>query len=134
MAATIRGTEPGDGRPRSALTGGRGQVAKDEREYAALAIVLEFIGRVEAGDDRERPVVRHDPECSIGTGGHCGEPEEVKDFCAGEAEAGNRGAIDELEREDSHPDEVGAVDALKTLGEHGAHPEQHRPFGGPVPR
>ena len=66
-------------RTRSVLVGATGQVAKYEREYAALAIVLAFVGRIEAGDDRQRPIVCHDPQGSICSGRHGGEPEDVKD-------------------------------------------------------
>ena len=43
-------------------------------------------------------------------------------------------AVDVLERQHAHADEVGAVDALVALGDHGADAEQQRALGGPVAR
>ena len=39
----------------------------------------------------------------------------------------------ELQRDDAHADQVGAVDALEGLGDHRAHTEQAGALGGPVP-
>ena len=38
----------------------------------------------------------------------------------------------ELQRQDAHADEIAAVDALVADGDHGAHAQQKRAFGGPV--
>src|SRR5438477_503960 len=40
----------------------------------------------------------------------------------------------ELERQDAHPDEVGAMDALKALGDHRADAQELDALGGPVAR
>src|SRR5205807_10119759 len=40
----------------------------------------------------------------------------------------------ELQRQDAHADQVGAVDALEALGDHRADAEQERALGRPVPR
>ena len=59
---------------------------------------------------------------------------EVEDLAAGEAECLRVLARGELAGQYAHADQVGAVDALEALGDHGLHAEQHRAFGGPVAR
>jgi len=53
---------------------------------------------------------------------------------AGEAVAGGILAGQELQRQDAHADEVGAVDALEAPGDHGADAEQQGALRGPVAR
>ena len=55
-------------------------------------------------------------------------------LAAVEAERGGRLAVDVLQRQHAHADEVGAVDALVALGDHGADAEQQRALRGPVAR
>ena len=43
-------------------------------------------------------------------------------------------AILELQGHHTHADEIGAMDALEALGNHGAHAEQPRPLGRPIAR
>ena len=57
-----------------------------------------------------------------------------EDLFAGEAEGFDVLAGQELQRQDAHADEVGAVDALVALGDDEADAEQARAFGGPVAR
>src|SRR5581483_7240299 len=45
-----------------------------------------------------------------------------------------RGAFLEGQRQHAHADEVGAMDALEALADHGAYAEQPRTLGGPVAR
>ena len=52
----------------------------------------------------------------------------------GETEALGALAVGVLERDDAHPDQVRAVDALVRLGDHGAHAEEVRALGRPVAR
>jgi hypothetical protein len=62
-----------------------------------------------------------------------GEPGDGEGLVAGESEGVGGVAVLELQRQDAHPDEVGAVDPFERFGEHGADPEQRRAFRGPVP-
>ncbi len=55
-------------------------------------------------------------------------------LAAVEAERGSRLAVDVLQRKHAHAHEVGAVDALEALGDHGADAEQQRALGRPVAR
>ena len=55
-------------------------------------------------------------------------------LAAGEAERRGRLAGEELERQDAHPHEVGAVDPLVALGDDRPDAEQARPLRGPVAR
>ena len=41
-------------------------------------------------------------------------------------------AREELQRQEPHADEIGTVDPLEALGDHGADAEQARPLGRPV--
>jgi len=57
---------------------------------------------------------------------------EAEGFFAGEAEGLNAVAAFELQGEDAHADQVGAVDAFEALGDDGFYAQQLRAFGGPV--
>ena len=61
-------------------------------------------------------------------------PDDVEGLAARQAQ--RRGALtgQELERQDAHAHEVGAMDALVRLGEDGADAQQARALGGPVAR
>ena len=62
------------------------------------------------------------------------QAENLVGFFAGEAEGFPGLAVKELQRQDAHEDEVGAVDPLEAGGNDGADAEQIGPFGGPVAR
>ncbi len=59
---------------------------------------------------------------------------DAEDLFAGEVKGFDVLPRKELEREDSHADEVGAVDALVALGDDEADTEQPRSLGCPVAR
>ena len=59
---------------------------------------------------------------------------EVEDLAAREPECLRVLARGELAGQHAHADQVGAMDTLEALGNHGLHAEQHRAFGGPVAR
>jgi hypothetical protein len=61
-----------------------------------------------------------------------GDAGEGEGLLAGEAEGLGVLALRELEREDAHADEVGAVDALVGLGDDGLDAEEGRALGRPV--
>ena len=60
------------------------------------------------------------------------EPGDGEALTSREPEALDRVALVELQRHHAHADEVGAVDALEALRDHGAHAEQRRALGRPV--
>src|SRR5690242_3985483 len=57
---------------------------------------------------------------------------DVEGLLAGEAQRGRRLPRPVLERQHAHADQVGPVDALEGLDEHGAHAEQQGALSGPV--
>ena len=56
----------------------------------------------------------------------------VEDFLARQTQRLPRLAVLELERQNAHPDQVAAVDALVALRDDRPHAEQARALGGPV--
>ena len=79
-------------------------------------------------------VVAHAERHRLTLGQTLRQPEHVELLAAREAE--RRGVLAglELERQDAHADQVGAVDALVALGKHGTNAEQRRALGRPVTR
>ena len=63
-----------------------------------------------------------------------GDAERCRALAAVELEGLAVGAVLELQRQHAHADEVGAVDALEALDDHGADAEQSRALGRPVAR
>ncbi len=63
---------------------------------------------------------------------HRGQSGKIVDLFAGEPEGFNALAVFELQLENAHADQVGAMNALEAFRDHRAHPEQIRPFRSPV--
>src|SRR6202011_6224139 len=57
---------------------------------------------------------------------------DIEDLGAVEAKRLGRFALRELQRDDAHANQIGAVDAFERLGNDGPHPEQSGPLGCPV--
>ena len=55
-----------------------------------------------------------------------------EELAAGQPERLPPLAVSELQRQDAHHQQIGAVDALVALGQHRAHAEQRRPLRRPV--
>src|SRR5918993_2270882 len=68
------------------------------------------------------------------TGSEVCEAGDVVGLLTGEAQRLGAIAVRELEGQDAHPDQVGAVDALEALGYDGFYPEEERALGCPVTR
>src|ERR687890_1521287 len=68
------------------------------------------------------------------TGFEVCEAGDVVGLLAGETQRLGALAVRELEGQDAHPDQVGAVDALEALGYDGFYPEEERALGCPVTR
>ncbi len=114
-----------------------GQAAQHRRQDAAVAVVVDLDAAVEsdvhleaghaalaAGHDRDR---RAWLQVIV-------EPDDVEGLGAGQAQRGRVLAIPELQRQHTHAHQVGAVDTLERLGQHGTHPQQAGALGGPVAR
>ena len=113
--------------------------AQDRRQDAALLVVVDLDRAVEPGDRLEPPLlaalVRERRPSAAGAGARpSARPADRVRLAAGQAE--RRGALagQELERQDAHPDEVGAVDPLVALGDDRPDAEQRRALGRPVAR
>ena len=65
---------------------------------------------------------------------HVGQANDVERLFAGEAVGFGGLLVEELQRQNAHADQVGAVDALEAFGDHGAHAQQQRALGRPVAR
>src|SRR6202012_5321040 len=112
-------------------------LAEDVLEDAAVFVVVDFFGGVDAGGDGE---------FFLGAVGGFGSDLDVfarrercdaidgEDFVPGEAERLAGFAWFEFERENAHADEVAAVDALVALSDDCASAEQSRPFRNTVAR
>src|SRR6185503_10421994 len=119
----------------------RDQPPQHVLQDAAVAVVLGLVGRVDAYArvELDRLAVVAPGAHAHGASGLEGAAVELGDLdverlVAGEAERLRALALRELERQDAHADQVGAVDALEALRERGAHAEQRRALGGPVAR
>ncbi len=111
-------------------------LAQDVGEDAAVAVVFDFDGGVDAAGDGDVLLA------AVGTGDAEGEglarlevvvqADEAVGLGAVEAEGLGGGAFLEAAGEDAHANEVAAVDAFEAFGDDGAHAQQARAFGGPV--
>ena len=101
-----------------------------------MAVVVDFDWRIDAEFDRLLnfgAVFASDGKGDILAGlDTIAEAGDVVGFGAVEVERLGADAFGELEREDAHADEVGAVDAFETLGDDGFDAEEAGAFGGPV--
>ena len=128
-------------RDRRPLRRTRREPAQDRRQDAALAVVVDLDRAVEAGDRpsnrrsrRRRRSRAHDRRAAARGARPAGEPVDRVRLAAGQPERRRALAGQELERQDAHPDEVGAVDPLVALGDDRPDPEQRRALGRPVAR
>ncbi len=101
-----------------------------------MTIVVDFDRRIDAEFDgllNFGAVFAGDGEGDILAGlDAVAEAGDVVGFGAVEVERLGADAFGELEREDAHADEVGAVDAFEALGDDGFDSEEAGAFGGPV--
>ena len=97
--------------------------------------VLNLYRRVYAGDGGELSffaVFARGSDFDLGPGFQARDAFDVEGLGAIEAEALGALAFDELEREDAHADEVGAVYPLVALGYDRLYTQKQGTFGGPV--
>ena len=101
-----------------------------------MAVVVDFDGGIDAEFDLVGlfgAVFAGDGEGDILAGlDAVAEAGDVVGFGAVEVERLRADAFGELEREDAHTDEVGAVDAFEALSDDGFDAEEAGAFGGPV--
>src|SRR5580704_5606901 len=110
-------------------------LAEDVLEDAAVFVVIDFFGGVDAGDYGEfllAAVGGFRGDLNVFARRESCDAFDVEDFVASEAVGVARFAWLEFERENAHADEVAAMDALVAFGDDGAGTEQARAFGGPV--
>src|ERR1700751_5971604 len=130
------GTGAGDA-PRPGRGGvvprGLTQRPQDVLHDAAVAVVVGFAGGVDPDRRGEalavgshHDFVRNTPVVELG------DALDAEGLLAGEAEGLGALARLELQREHAHADQVGAVDALERLDEHGTDAEQRGALRGPV--
>src|SRR5690606_24935467 len=107
-------------------------------QNAAVAQILEFLERIDAADQRDalQFAVRPDdlgdqplPRLELALQATDGDL-----LAAFEADRLPRRAFLEYQRNDAHAHQIGAVDALEGLRDHGADAEQRRALGRPVAR
>src|ERR687891_536556 len=99
---------------------GSAKLAQDAVEDASVLEVQDLVGRVESDPRLESDLVRalalrrHLDRLGVAVL----EVPDVEGLLPGKAEGLDRLAAGELEREDAHPDQVGAVDPLQALRDH----------------
>src|SRR5580698_6523776 len=112
-------------------------LAEDVLEDAAVFVVVDFFGGVDAGDDGEfllAAVGGFRGDLDVFARGERRDAVDAKDFVSGKAVRLTGFAWLEFERENAHADQVAAVDALVAFSDDGADAEQTRTFRGPVAR
>src|SRR5215207_528391 len=121
---------------RTRASGARAQVPQHPVQDAAVLEVGDLVRGVDPDLRLEGDLIR-----AVAVGGDLDglrlavlEIAHVEGLLAGQAERLDRLALRELEWQDAHPDQVGAVDPLEALGHHRADAEQRGSLRGPVPR
>src|SRR6266568_7437775 len=116
----------------------RRDLPQHEGEDAAVAEVLDLHGRVDAQRDGDLLLAAvgapHDERQLLARGERTVGAEQVVALRPVEPELLGGGAVLELAGEDTHPDQVRAVDALEGAGDDGAYAEEAGTLGGPVAR
>src|SRR5690606_21745718 len=113
------------------------QLAQYRLQDAAVAVVLHFHRRVDAGDGPERefrPIRPYRPHDHLPARAPVPQAFDVEHLFAGQAQGLAALAGHELERQHAHTHQVAAMDALKALRDYGPHAQQERALGGPVAR
>src|SRR6478752_9312470 len=102
---------------------------------AAVSIIFELIERIDAAQQRDatqRSVAGDDFRRQLLARFQLAlQPPYSYGLVALEPQRRPRGAVLEGQRQHAHSDEIGAMDALEALADHGAHPEQPGSFRGP---
>src|SRR5436305_11372198 len=122
----------------SAATTSRRQMPQYVLQDAAVLEVIELIEGIDAAHQRnalERAVRRDDfgdqPLARLQISVQAADRHRLVPF---EPKRMPRGAFLEHQWDHAHSDQVRTMDALERLGDHGAHTEKDRSFGGPVAR
>src|SRR5579863_6343287 len=117
------------------LVGG-GELPQYVLQNPAMLVVLEFLGSVDAQAHVELGGLP-----AVGRGHHfhgfrraAVQPRDFEGLLAGEPEALSVLTFLELQRQHAHADQIGAVNALETLGDHRLYAQEHRALGRPVAR
>ena len=101
-----------------------------------MAEVLLLLRGVDAQDDRKRPPVGGYLQC-IRQPSAVGQPlqaGDIEDLLTGQPQRLGGIAVLVLQRQDAHAHQVGTMDPLEALRQHGPNPEERGPLGRPVTR
>src|SRR5579863_9227244 len=112
------------------------ELAQHERQDAAVAEIFALLGRVDTHAhfeaDRAAAGRRGDDDGAAGV--DAVEAGDLVALAASQAERLAVATVDELQRQHAHADQVGAMDTLEALGDHGAHAQQQGTLRRPVAR
>src|SRR5690349_20842093 len=116
------------------------QLAQNVLQNAAVRVVQRLLRRVDAKNGLELfcvwPVLR--PNFHSGAGGESldqgSDSCDLKDFVPGQRKRFGALSGQELQGQNSHPNKVGAMNALVAFRNHGMHTEQAWAFGRPITR
>src|SRR5215212_91200 len=113
------------------------ELAEDGLEDSAVSQVLHLDRRVDARPDLELPnlaVIARGPDGKLRAGREVCEALDIVGLVTREAEGVGVLAVCELQGQDAHPDQVGAVYPLEALRDDRPDTEQERSLGRPVTR
>ncbi len=113
-------------------------LAKDVLQNSAVLVVGDFKRRIDSRrcaevDRQSLRAARGDFD--LAARNECvGQALDVENFQARQSERFQIFARQKFERQHAHADQIAAMNALETFGEHGADAEKDRPLGGPIAR
>lgn len=111
-----------------------GQLAQDAVQYAAVTVILNLRRGIDAYPHLERfllPVFIRSGDRQL-FGRAVTDATEIEALMTGQAQRGRILTVHKLQRQHTHADEVGAVNAFVTFGDDGPHSQQAGPLRGPV--
>src|SRR5262245_36352448 len=111
------------------------QIAQHEGKDAAVAVIAQLLLRIDPAqhlDGRALAVEAADLHCQLLARLEARQLPNSYRFVAFEPERLPGLPVLEHERKHSHADEIGAMDALERLSDHGAHAQEPGTLGGPV--
>src|SRR5689334_12264870 len=120
---------------RAALPGGS-ELPQHVLQDPSVAVVLPLLRRIDSHAHAELPGRTVGPCCRDGDLRRiaAAQADDVEHLTAGEAERADVLPRQELQRRHAHADQVGTVNALEALGDHGFDTEEHGALGRPVAR
>ena len=106
-------------------------------QNAAVPVVVDLHGRIDAhrcGKCRHSTIIRRSRYRRVLKQSQVvADSLDIEHLPAREPQRRRAFAVLVLERQDAHAHQIAPVNPFVTLGDHGPHPLQRRPLGGPVP-